>query len=321
MEPNSQWLPHVSEIYGNQNIFPQDFPNHKQFDYNPASSVPLNPIQNTPPSSCLTTLDSSSITHELDNTSSILTSRYPNTPPYSSYLINQNIASSTPSRCSEILDVLNNRILNNSIPTYSPSINNSSTRFYSFSDGDWNGNELCMQQGMNFDPNLPNLLMNSDYGLRNSSECLSYQPWFRPSLFDLQQRLELLLESKFPYYGSPIIGSGLAENALAMEMGSQESLFDITTQSDQINKMTEDGIVDREFERRQVRKLKNRESAARSRVKKQEHLNYLEQKSWRLERENELLSKELVFLRSIPMPRIQLRRSSSCEFLENKTPF
>ncbi|XP_066400642.1 ABSCISIC ACID-INSENSITIVE 5-like protein 3 isoform X2 [Miscanthus floridulus] len=52
-----------------------------------------------------------------------------------------------------------------------------------------------------------------------------------------------------------------------------------------------DGVVERTVERRQKRMIKNRESAARSRARKQAYTNELENKIARLEEENERLRK------------------------------
>jgi len=52
-----------------------------------------------------------------------------------------------------------------------------------------------------------------------------------------------------------------------------------------------DGVVERTVERRQKRMIKNRESAARSRARKQAYTNELENKVARLEEENQRLRK------------------------------
>ncbi|XP_074584341.1 ABSCISIC ACID-INSENSITIVE 5-like protein 2 [Curcuma longa] len=75
-------------------------------------------------------------------------------------------------------------------------------------------------------------------------------------------------------------------------------------------------IVDKLAERRQKRMIKNRESAARSRARKQAYTNELENKVSCLEEENERLKKqkeldEFVFSVRPPEPRYQLRRTSS----------
>ncbi|KAG6517306.1 ABSCISIC ACID-INSENSITIVE 5-like protein 2 [Zingiber officinale] len=75
-------------------------------------------------------------------------------------------------------------------------------------------------------------------------------------------------------------------------------------------------MVDKFAERRQKRMIKNRESAARSRARKQAYTNELENKVSHLEEENERLKKQkeldkLVFSAPLPEPRYQLRRTSS----------
>ncbi|CAA6657005.1 unnamed protein product [Spirodela intermedia] len=75
-------------------------------------------------------------------------------------------------------------------------------------------------------------------------------------------------------------------------------------------------MVERTVERRQKRMMKNRESAARSRARKQAYTNELENKISRLEEENERLRKQKemeTILYNMPPPelRIQLRRTSS----------
>uniref|UniRef100_A0ACD5VVZ1 Uncharacterized protein n=1 Tax=Avena sativa TaxID=4498 RepID=A0ACD5VVZ1_AVESA len=72
-------------------------------------------------------------------------------------------------------------------------------------------------------------------------------------------------------------------------------------------------------ERRQKRMIKNRESAARSRARKQAYTNELENKVSRLEEENEKLKRQKalnMMLCSVPLPepKYQLRRTTSAAF-------
>ncbi|URD77972.1 ABSCISIC ACID-INSENSITIVE 5-like protein [Musa troglodytarum] len=72
-------------------------------------------------------------------------------------------------------------------------------------------------------------------------------------------------------------------------------------------------------ERRQKRMIKNRESAARSRARKQAYTNELENKVSHLEKENEKLKKQkeldkILLSVPLPEPRYQLRRTSSSPF-------
>ncbi|KAK7401418.1 hypothetical protein VNO78_12878 [Psophocarpus tetragonolobus] len=83
---------------------------------------------------------------------------------------------------------------------------------------------------------------------------------------------------------------------------------------------TSEDMVEKTVERRQKRMIKNRESAARSRARKQAYTTELEQKVSRLEEENEKLrrQKELEKLLSSapppPEPKYQIRRTSSASF-------
>ncbi|KAH9752760.1 ABSCISIC ACID-INSENSITIVE 5-like protein 2 [Citrus sinensis] len=77
-------------------------------------------------------------------------------------------------------------------------------------------------------------------------------------------------------------------------------------------------MIEKTVERRQKRMIKNRESAARSRARKQAYTNELENKVSRLEEENERLRKqkelEKMFSAPPPQPKYQLRRTSSSPF-------
>lgn len=78
-------------------------------------------------------------------------------------------------------------------------------------------------------------------------------------------------------------------------------------------------LTDKLVERRQKRMIKNRESAARSRARKQAYTNELENKVSRLEEENERLKKQKEFDKILYVPppepkKYQLRRTSSASF-------
>ncbi|XP_050210834.1 ABSCISIC ACID-INSENSITIVE 5-like protein 2 [Mercurialis annua] len=78
-------------------------------------------------------------------------------------------------------------------------------------------------------------------------------------------------------------------------------------------------IVEKTVERRQKRMIKNRESAARSRARKQAYTNELENKVSRLEEENERLRKrkdleKMLPCVPLPEPKYQLRRTASAPF-------
>ncbi|XP_047315349.1 ABSCISIC ACID-INSENSITIVE 5-like protein 2 [Impatiens glandulifera] len=78
-------------------------------------------------------------------------------------------------------------------------------------------------------------------------------------------------------------------------------------------------VVEKTVERRHKRMIKNRESAARSRARKQAYTNELENKVSQLEKENERLRRQKELdnvLPSVPLPepKYQLRRTSSASF-------
>ncbi|ESW20752.2 hypothetical protein PHAVU_005G011600 [Phaseolus vulgaris] len=82
---------------------------------------------------------------------------------------------------------------------------------------------------------------------------------------------------------------------------------------------TSEDIVDKTFDRRQKRMIKNRESAARSRARKQAYTIELEHKVLRLEEENEKLRRQKEvenILSSVPpqKPRYRIHRSASASF-------
>lgn len=75
-------------------------------------------------------------------------------------------------------------------------------------------------------------------------------------------------------------------------------------------------VVEKTVERRQKRMIKNRESAARSRARKQAYTHELENKVTRLEEENERLKRQREMEKALPTvpppePKYQLRRTSS----------
>jgi len=78
-------------------------------------------------------------------------------------------------------------------------------------------------------------------------------------------------------------------------------------------------VADKLMERRQKRMIKNRESAARSRARKQAYTNELENKVSRLEEENGRLKRQkelekILFSAPMPEPKYQLRRTGSAAF-------
>ncbi|KAL1822483.1 hypothetical protein ACET3Z_009261 [Daucus carota] len=95
------------------------------------------------------------------------------------------------------------------------------------------------------------------------------------------------------------------------------TLLDAQTQGRK--RIASEDVVEKTVERRQKRMIKNRESAARSRARKQAYTNELENKVQRLEEENEMLktqkeAEKLLPYVPFPEPKYQLRRTSSASF-------
>ncbi|XP_057785279.1 ABSCISIC ACID-INSENSITIVE 5-like protein 2 [Salvia miltiorrhiza] len=88
------------------------------------------------------------------------------------------------------------------------------------------------------------------------------------------------------------------------------------TQTPGRKRVAPDDIAEKSVERRQKRMIKNRESAARSRARKQAYTHELENKVSRLEEENERLKRLQEVEKALPSipppePKYQLRRTSS----------
>lgn len=91
------------------------------------------------------------------------------------------------------------------------------------------------------------------------------------------------------------------------------------TQISGMKRNNPEGMVEKTVERRQKRMIKNRESAARSRARKQAYTNELENKVSRLEEENQMLRKRKELENMLPCvpitePKYQLRRIASSPF-------
>uniref|UniRef100_A0A1J3EJP5 ABSCISIC ACID-INSENSITIVE 5-like protein 2 n=1 Tax=Noccaea caerulescens TaxID=107243 RepID=A0A1J3EJP5_NOCCA len=104
-------------------------------------------------------------------------------------------------------------------------------------------------------------------------------------------------------------------------MVSQSSLMGglSDTQTPGRKRLASGEVVEKTVERRQKRMIKNRESAARSRARKQAYTHELEIKVSRLEEENERLRRQKEVEKILPSapppdPKRQLRRTSSAPF-------
>ncbi|XXG61300.1 hypothetical protein AAC387_Pa04g2994 [Persea americana] len=124
-----------------------------------------------------------------------------------------------------------------------------------------------------------------------------------------------------PVFGNSSVDVGYHGNQLALTMpvplvGS--ALSDLQSTAERKRQFS-DEMMEKTIERRQKRMIKNRESAARSRARKQAYTNQLEQEvsrlrktNWRLKQQREL--EMLLPLNRYPCPKHQLRRTSSAPF-------
>ncbi|KAI4337743.1 hypothetical protein L6164_016120 [Bauhinia variegata] len=119
-----------------------------------------------------------------------------------------------------------------------------------------------------------------------------------------------------------VVHIGYSENPLTISipmptMSSTSS--DSPAAGDEKKPRYSDELLEKTIERRQKRMIKNRESAARSRARKQAYTNLLEDKNFRLQKTNNCLRKlkevdEKLFSVTTSLPRYQLRRTSSASF-------
>ncbi|KAE9599702.1 hypothetical protein Lal_00046304 [Lupinus albus] len=119
-----------------------------------------------------------------------------------------------------------------------------------------------------------------------------------------------VVQQSFHAAVNPVLDAGYTERPNSL----MDTLSDLQTRG---RKRVASGIVvEKTVERRQKRMIKNRESAARSRARKQAYTQELEIKVSHLEEENERLRRRHEIERSLPSlpspdPKHQLRRTSS----------
>ncbi|XP_043721768.1 ABSCISIC ACID-INSENSITIVE 5-like protein 2 [Telopea speciosissima] len=116
---------------------------------------------------------------------------------------------------------------------------------------------------------------------------------------------------------SPLLDVAYPDSQLAISPPLMGTLSD--TQTPGRKRVAPGDVIEKTVERRQKRMIKNRESAARSRARKQAYTNELENKVSRLEEENERLKKQKELENMLPCapppePKYQLRRTSSAPF-------
>nr|XP_029121672.1 ABSCISIC ACID-INSENSITIVE 5-like protein 3 [Elaeis guineensis] len=151
------------------------------------------------------------------------------------------------------------------------------------------------------------------------------EEWLQYQLAAAQQQQQQqhmdLLGSSLSVFGNSISNAGFNENQqMGLPMVSVSMAKSISADSPSATETHRpDEIIDRSIERRQKRMIKNRESAARSRARKQAYINQLEEEVRQLTNTNKRLKKQkeeeiLSHLNTPSEPRYQLRRTSSAPF-------
>ncbi|KAA8522528.1 hypothetical protein F0562_013111 [Nyssa sinensis] len=138
--------------------------------------------------------------------------------------------------------------------------------------------------------------------------------------------IQAVVESNFQVsdqsgFENPVVDVGFPDNQLALPMpmlAVAATSPDSQVGVEKKRKFT-DEMMEKTIERRQKRMIKNRESAARSRARKQAYTNQLEHEVFQLRRTNNWLKKQkevekLLNSDAIHAPRYQLRRTSSAVF-------
>ncbi|XP_073150523.1 ABSCISIC ACID-INSENSITIVE 5-like protein 2 isoform X2 [Henckelia pumila] len=123
------------------------------------------------------------------------------------------------------------------------------------------------------------------------------------------------VQQTVPLGGNQIMDAAYPETQITMSSSPRLGTLS-DTQTPGRKRVAPGDFVEKSVERRQKRMIKNRESAARSRARKQAYTHELENKVSRLEEENERLKRQKEWekvLPSMPLPepKYQLRRTSS----------
>lgn len=171
-------------------------------------------------------------------------------------------------------------------------------------------------------------MANSVAGVQDFSQSTHWlNPYHHMQSMDQQQQVQQnVLEGYMP--GRPIpqsLGIGAGPMLESVYPDSQINISSPTLGALSDSHMTggkqvvSGDITDKLVDRRQKRMIKNRESAARSRARKQAYTNELENKVSRLEEENKRLKKQKEFdemphCASPKEPKYRLRRTSSGQF-------
>ncbi|XP_048226575.1 ABSCISIC ACID-INSENSITIVE 5-like protein 3 isoform X2 [Ricinus communis] len=187
------------------------------------------------------------------------------------------------------------------------------------------GNQNAM-----LDPHQPIMDINSMVVVSQQEDWLQLQRTAVQQEQQQQQHQMTVLDSDFYVsesgYENPVVDVGYADNQLAITM-PMPAISATSSESQAVaekKRRYSDEVMEKTIERRQKRMIKNRESAARSRARKQlacpqAYTNQLEHEVFQLQKTNSWLKKlkeqeRLLSSNPVAPPRYQLRRTSSASF-------
>ncbi|KAH6794501.1 metacaspase 9 [Perilla frutescens var. hirtella] len=164
-------------------------------------------------------------------------------------------------------------------------------------------------------------------GLPQQAQWTSYSISAVPPQQQQQQQQSILpvyvpghaIQQPIPLGGNSVLDTAYPETQIISSSPLMGTLSD--TQTPRRKRVASDDVAEKSVERRQKRMIKNRESAARSRARKQAYTHELEHKVSQLEEENERLKRQQKWEKVLPslpppQPKFQLRRTSSGPILQ-----
>lgn len=165
---------------------------------------------------------------------------------------------------------------------------------------------------------------NVDSNVSNQQSIVPQQAqWMQYQVAPIQQQHVYMtghhpVQQSLSIGANPMMEMGYPESQMTMSPSSlMHNLSD--TQTPGRKRVASGDVMEKTVERRQKRMIKNRESAARSRARKQAYTHELENKISRLEEENERLKRQKEVGKVLPSapppkPKYQLRRTTSAPF-------
>ncbi|KAF7852210.1 hypothetical protein BT93_L5363 [Corymbia citriodora subsp. variegata] len=161
--------------------------------------------------------------------------------------------------------------------------------------------------------------------LPNVPQCIQWMQYHLPSIPQSQNVIagltvgDHMVQPRIPIGTHPAVDAVYPDTQISMSPSTlMGALSDV--QSPGRNTVTPGDVVEKTVERRRKRMIKNRESAARSRARRQAYTHELEHKVMRLEEENARLRRQRDVEKMFPCeppaePKGKLRRTSSAPIL------